>query len=131
MSIAISSAPAEDPDTVRRLLTANLFDIFDQHDAAARSASIARIHHDDIVWYEPDRVLHGGEAMHKRAGELLAEAPDFRFSVDGEAIVTQNLGVLNWNFGPPTDPSLVKGTDIILVEGGKVKALWTAVTKTP
>jgi len=53
------------------------------------------------------------------------------FKPDGAEIVTQNLGTLSWVFGPPGQPDLVKGTDFILVEGGKVKALWTALTKVP
>jgi hypothetical protein len=131
MSISITRSPMEDLDIIRRLLNANLFDVFGQRDPAARTAAIAKIHQADVVWYEPDRVLSGNEAIDIRAGEILAEAPGCQFSVDGEAVVTQNLGVLNWNFGPPADPDMVKGTDIIVVEGGKIKVLWTAVTKIP
>jgi SnoaL-like domain len=131
MSVAISRSPAEDPETVKRLLNANLFKVFGERDTTARYSTIGETYHKDVLWHEPDRLVHGWEAMSKRAGEILAEAPGFQFITDGEPIVTQNLGILSWKFGPDADPELVKGTDVILVEDGKIKVLWTAVTKVP
>lgn len=131
MSISISNSPNEDPEVIKRLLKANLFDVFGQRDTAARSTTVSATYHNDVVWYEPDRVVQGLKDLDARAGEILDGAPGFSFITDGQAIVTQNIGVLSWKFGPSTDPELVKGTDVILVEGGKIKALWTAVTKLP
>ncbi|RDW58907.1 hypothetical protein BP6252_13383 [Coleophoma cylindrospora] len=131
MSTLITRSPTENRETIKDLLIANLFEVFGQRDRTVRYTTIGRIYHRNIVWYEPDRVIHDWEAIDKRAGEILAEAPGFQFSIEGEPIITQNLGVVNWNFGPNEDSELVKGTDIVLVEGGKIKALWTAMTKTP
>lgn len=131
MSVAITRSPSENPEIIKRLLDDNLFKVFGQRDTVARTATIAETYHKHVLWHEPDRVVHGWDAMDKRAGELLAEAPGFQFSTDGESIVTQNLGILSWKFGPAADPGLVKGTDVILVDEGKIKVLWTAVTKIP
>lgn len=131
MSITLTRSPSEDPETIRRLLHANLFLVFAERSVAARTAAIADIYHDEILWHEPDRLVHGKEDLNTRAGDILADAPGFEFTVDGDYVVSQNMGILRWNFGPNTQRDLVKGTDVILVEGGKVKVLWTAVTKAP
>jgi len=41
------------------------------------------------------------------------------------------MGTLKWWFGPPEKPDLVQGIDVIIVEGGKIKFLWTALEKVP
>ena len=131
MSFTVSTSPSEDAQTIRNLLQANLLAVFNERDATARLAAIKTTYTDDIVWYEDDRVNVGHAVLDARAAELLAESPEFVFQPDGSEVVARNLGVLNWQFGPTGTPDLIKGTDVILVEGGKVKALWTAVTKVP
>jgi hypothetical protein len=66
-------------------------------------------------------VIGGWEALDVRAEEGLGGAPGLQFTTEGEAIVTQNLGILNWNFGSSSAPDLVKGADVIEIEGGKIK----------
>lgn len=148
LTISISTVSAEAASTVRALLQANLFAVFNERDASKRLAATASTYHADLVWYEglpppapssaPAATLHGRDALARRAEELLAEAgPDWVFTADGEAAVAQNLGVLAWRFGPPRgeegeDAGVeVKGVDVIVVEDGLVKALWTAIVKVP
>lgn len=132
MSFTVSSAPNEDPVTIRTLLHANLLSVFNERDETARRAAVQSTYAEDIVWYESDgNVIKGHDTLNKRAEELLAENPGFAFKPEGEMVVSQNLGILSWTFGPPGEPDLVKGTDVIIVQDGKVKALWTAVTKVP
>lgn len=132
MSFTVSSTPNEDPATIRALLHANLLSVFNERDEASRKAAVQSTYAEDIVWYESDiNVIVGHDTLNKRAEELLAESPGFAFKPEGEMIVSQNLGILSWMFGPPEEPDLAKGTDVIIVQDGKVKALWTAVTKSP
>lgn len=132
MSFTISSVPNEDSTKIRALLHALLLLVFNERDETARKAAVQSTYAEDIVWYESDgAVMKGHDALNKRAEELLAESPGFVFKPEGEMIVSQNLGILSWMFGPLGEPDLVKGTDVIIVQDGKVKALWTAVTKAP
>lgn len=132
MSFTISTSPQEETSVVRALLDTNLLFVFGERDHATRKAAIERTYTEDVAWYETDgAVLTGHDALDKRAAELLASSPGFVFTADGDKIVAQNLGMLGWNFGPPEVPDLVKGTDFIIVEDGKIKALWTAITKVP
>src|ERR1700753_4413482 len=126
MSLNISTTPSEEESTIRALLSANLFGVFGERDATKRATAVDDTYAEDIIWYEgSEGTIKGSAALNARAAELLAESPGFKFNADGIASVSQNLGVLRWKFGPEDKPDLVRGTDVIIVEGGKIKALWT------
>lgn len=130
--LRISSSPDESQATIRALSQANLLSVFNERDETARKACIQSIYGEDIVWYEADNdVRTGYAALNRRVGELLGENPAFAFRLQGDTVVAQNLGIQNWSFGPPVEPDLIKGTDVIIVQDGRVRALWTAVTKGP
>ncbi|KAK0752868.1 hypothetical protein B0T18DRAFT_395539 [Schizothecium vesticola] len=132
MSFTVSTAPHTDRSVVRALLDANLIAVFGERDDAKRKSAIERTYTENVTWYEQDgAVISGHDALDKRAAELLASSPHFVFAADGDKIVTQNMGALAWRFGSPEAPDLVKGMDFIIVEGDKIQALWTAVTKVP
>ncbi|KAH0551656.1 hypothetical protein GP486_007127 [Trichoglossum hirsutum] len=132
MSLNISTAPSEDESTIRALLSANLFNVFDERDASKRSTAVQDTYTEDIIWYESsDKIIQGRAALNARASELQTEAPGFKFSADGIMSVGRNVGVLRWHYGPEGKPDMVGGTDVIIVEGGKIKALWTTVDKVP
>lgn len=131
MSVSVTTSPSETADVVKAALHANLFSVFDERDETARVKAVKETYDEDIIWYEPDRVIKGHDALSARAAEIQNEAPGFKFQADGDMVITQNMGMLHWKFGPDETPDLVQGADVIIVEGGKVKLLWTAVTKAP
>jgi hypothetical protein len=131
MSFKISTTPSEEESTIRALLHANLFEVFDERDASKRSKAVEDTYVEDIVWYEPDGVIQGRAALDARASELQAQLPGFKFRADGIMSVSQNVGVLRWCYGPEDNPDMLRGTDVMIVEGGKVKALWTTADKAP
>ena len=131
MSLTISTTPSEQESTIRALLSANLFGVFDERDASKRATAVHVTYAEDIVWYEPNDAIQGRAALDARASELQTQSPAFKFRADGVPSVSQNLGVLRWYFGPEDTPDLVRGTDVIIVKGGKIKALRTSVDNAP
>ena len=131
MSLKISITPSEEASTIRALLFANLLKVFDERDASKRAATVEDTYTEDVIWYEPDRVIQGRAALNARASELQTQFPGFNFRADGIMSVSQNVGVLRWHFGPEDKPDMLRGTDVMIVEGGKVKALWTTADKAP
>ena len=131
MSLKISITPSEEESTIRALLSANLFGVFDERDASKRATAVDDTYAEDIIWYEPDGVIQGRAALNARASELQTQSPGFKFRADGIMSVSQNMGVLRWYFGPEDKPDMIRGTDVIIVEGGKVKALWTSIDNAP
>lgn len=58
------------------LMRRNLLDVFNEPDPARRATAIAETYHEDVVWHEPDRIVHGRKDLERRAEELRAENPD-------------------------------------------------------
>jgi hypothetical protein len=131
MSFKVSTTPSEDPSIVRALLSANLFSVFDERDASKRATAVQDTYVEDVIWYEADDTIQGRAALNARASELQTQSPGFKFRADGIMSVSQNVGVLRWYYGPEDNPNLAQGTDVIIVEGGKIKALWTANDSAP
>lgn len=131
MSLNISTSPSEQESTVRALLFANLLGVFEERDPSKRATAIEDTYAEDVIWFEPDAVIHGRAALNARASELQTQSTGFHFSADGVVSVCQNVGVLRFCFGPEDKPDLLRGTDVIIVEGGKVKALWTCIDSAP
>jgi hypothetical protein len=131
MSLKISTTPSEEESTIRALLSANLLGVFDERDAPKRATAVDDTYAEDIIWYEPDGVIQGRAALNARASELQTQSPGFKFRANGIMSVNQNMGVLRWYFGPEDKPDMIRGTDVIIVEGGKVKALWTTIDNAP
>jgi len=127
MSLKISTTPSEEESTIQALLSANLFRVFDERDASKRATVVDDTYAEDIIWYEPDAVIQGRAALNARASEMQTQSPGFKFRADGIMSVSQNMGVLRWYYGPEDQPDMVRGSDVIIVEGGKVKALWTSI----
>ena len=132
MSLKISTAPREDQSTIRALLSANLLSVFDERDTSKRATAVQDTYAEDIIWYESnDKIIQGRAALNDRAAELQTQTPGFKFHADGIMSVGHNVGVLRWYYGPEDKPDMVRGTDVIIVEGGKIKALWTTIDNAP
>lgn len=113
--------------TVADLMRRNLLEVFNEPDPGRRSAAIAQTYVEDVVWHEPDRVLHGRQALAERATELRAQAPDFVFRPDGPVSVNDDLGHLGFRFGPAGQPPVATGMDIARCKEGRIIELYTFV----
>ncbi len=102
MSLKISTTPSEDQSTIRALLSANLFSVFDERDRIPLNAPQQSKTH-------MPKILLSGTSRTAISSKV--------------AQVGQNIGVLRWHYGPEDKPDMVRGTDVIIVEGGKIRAL--------
>ena len=57
--------------------------------------------------------------------------PEFRLVPDGHLSISENHVAVHWDLGPPAMPDLIKAAHYFIVEGGKIKILWTAHFKMP
>ena len=55
-------------------------------------------------------------------------SPNFGFCTIQIRISSQQSALY---YGPEDKQDIVRGTDVIIVEGGKVKALWTSIDNAP
>ena len=113
--------------TAHELLDANLHDVFNNRDGAARRAVIDRIYTDDIVFADPEGETVGRDAIDRKAGELLDKAPaEFQFVEDSIHYDGGDTAALAWAFGPLGAP-VVRGIDILTIHDGRISAIRTIV----
>lgn len=112
---------------VADLMRRNLLSVFNEPDPARRAAAIALTYAEDVVWHEPDRVVHGRQALAQRAAELHAQTPDFVFRPRGPVSVNDDLGHLAFEYGPEAQPDAVTGMDIGRCRDGVIVELYTFV----
>lgn len=109
------------------LMTANLFEVFGERDAAARRLAIERVFAPDVVFHDAEGDEHGHDGIDGKVAGLLAGAPaDWVFAVESPAVEVADLGRVGWSFGPPGAP-VVHGMDIALVSSGRITTIWTVV----
>ncbi|GAA5163190.1 hypothetical protein GCM10023321_49680 [Pseudonocardia eucalypti] len=111
------------------LMRRNLLEVFDEPDPARRSAVIAETYAEDVVWHEPDRVIHGRKDFERRAEELRAENPDWTFRPVGPASELDDIGHLGFDYGPAGSPPMASGMDIAHTRDGVIVELYTIITE--
>jgi hypothetical protein len=114
-----------DPTTkqIVSLMHTNLMGVFNERSPSARLATIKAIHTPDFIFYEPDKSFQGHDEVDVCVQALLDKYPTWVFRPAGPVSVNHNLGVLPWHFGPEGEEPVVRGTDIAVIEGGKMKTL--------
>jgi SnoaL-like domain len=105
------------------LMYANLMGVFNERSPTARMATMKSIYALDFVFYEPTRSFKGNTEVDACVQALLDKFPTWVFRPAGPVSVNHNLGVLPWYFGPEGEEPVVEGTDIAVIEGGKMKSL--------
>jgi len=111
--------------TIRELLSANLYDVFGNRDAASRRAAIERVFAEDVVFADPEGEVRGWDGLEQKAAGILDGTPaSFALAEDGPAYLGPDSGALAWTFGPEGEP-VARGIDLIEVRDGRIHTLRT------
>ena len=117
---------------IHELLLRNLQEVFGEGNADRRRAAIKEIYQKDAVFYDPNYgIYHGHEEIDRIAGELRAHHPDFRYQPISEPEISGNCGRVRWVSGRPGEMPAYAGTDFIIVQDGKIAALYLFFDKLP
>ena len=110
---------------IATLLTRNLHEVFGEDDPARRRAAIDEIFVEDAVFYEPDGVHRGRDAIDRVAGIIRAAQPGLSYSpLRPPEELHGAAGRLQWVAGHPGEAQAHAGTDFILVREGRIAALY-------
>ena len=119
------SAQAIDVDAFMR---ANMNRVFNERKAAQRLAALGELYSSDATFYDPEAVVTGREAISAAVESLLGNfPPDFVFTAAGPAVGHNGAARLFWRLGPPSGPVVATGTDVALIEHGRIKRLYVFV----
>ena len=121
------SATPRSTGTVERLMHRSLLDVFNERNAERRAVAIAAVYSADVTFYEADDAVRGPAALGARVQQLLDGAPGWVFRPAAVASVNHDLGRLTWHFGPDGAPAAVTGTDVAIVEDGRIRSLYVFI----
>jgi SnoaL-like domain len=117
-------------DSIENLLVRNLHEVFGERDPARRARAIEAIFDCACVFSDPRGRQVGHPELEDAIASLHAQFPDYVFSQIGGVDLLQDSGRLAWAFGPPHDPHRITGLDVIVVNAGRISALYTFLDPT-
>jgi hypothetical protein len=117
-------------DNIENLLVRNLHEVFGERDPARRAAVIEAIFDRDCHFSDPRGLHVGHRALGDAVVALQAQFPDYVFSQIGSVDALQDSGRLTWAFGPPHEPLRITGLDVVIVNAGRISALYTFLNPT-
>ncbi|RSL50754.1 hypothetical protein CEP53_008683 [Fusarium sp. AF-6] len=138
MSNNVISVSVENYDSKEVMISLIQRDInfFSYTDPEARLAAIREIFSPGIVWFDFDGTTHHGhDGLLKRSTFLLERLNGFTHRAKGGASVCQNMATGRWEVVPEGTEDdqdqipVIQGGDVLVVENGKVKILWSYVDK--
>lgn len=109
------------------LLRRNLLGIFNERDESVRLPLLHELYAPDARFADHDGVAIGPDAINEKIRELHDRTPGFVFT-EGEFHEVQNLGTVTWSFGPAGADPVVRGADVVLVDEGRITALYVYLT---
>lgn len=107
----------------------NLLQIFGERDPQKRLEAMHSTYAPDITFYEPDNIVTGFGAIKDLVETLLSKSPDWVFEPAERIWVNHDMVTLEWGFGPDGKEAVVKGNDVMIVNGeGKVRVMCTMIS---
>jgi catechol 2,3-dioxygenase-like lactoylglutathione lyase family enzyme len=85
------------------------------------------INADNIKLIDPFFTSTGIEKLNSFINELQKNHPGYVFSVAGKIISHHNTVKFNWNYGSKSNPKEITGTDLMILENGRIKSLYVFI----
>lgn len=108
------------------LLRENIHGVFGESDAEKRRKNIARLWAEDGVFIDPDGRYEGHAGVARAAEGVAKRFPGFIFT-DYKIQAYNGIGKLDWGFGPAGAEPVITGSDVLVVKGDKIGALYTFI----
>jgi SnoaL-like domain len=116
------------PVDLDAFMRANMNRVFNERNADQRLAALGDLYADDATLYDPEALVTGREAISMAVDSLLGHFPsNFAFTAAGPAIGHNGAARLFWRLGAPGGPVEVTGTDVAIIEHGRIKRLYVFV----
>jgi hypothetical protein len=105
--------------------------VWNETDPARRGALLRQHWCQDAIYVDPLARGAGREEIATLIGAVQDRFPGFRFTLAGAADGYGDRVRFSWSLGSPAEPELVKGTDFVLLEEGRLKAVTGFLDKVP
>lgn len=105
--------------------------LWNEADSVRRRALFSEEWSADATYVDPLMSGTGREEIDALVGGVHRRFPGFRFRLAGAADGYGDRARFSWSLGPASEPDMIKGTDFVLVEDGRFKAVTGFLDKVP
>ncbi|HEY4083713.1 MAG TPA: nuclear transport factor 2 family protein [Burkholderiaceae bacterium] len=105
--------------------------VWNETDPARRQALLAQDWSETAAYVDPMMAGKGRVQISALIGAVHERFPGFRFTLDGRVDGYGDRVRFSWALGSTTEPDLIKGTDFVLVEDGRVSSVTGFLDKVP
>jgi hypothetical protein len=109
----------------------NYIAAWNESDAARRQALLKAAFTDDVSYRDPIMQGDGHNGLAALIDGVQKRFADFRFSLKGKPDGFGDTIRFSWNLGPEGTDSVIEGTDIGVVENGRLKSVTGFLDKVP
>lgn len=109
----------------------NYIAAWNERDAARRPALLDAAFTKDVAYRDPIMQGDGHDGVAALIDGVQQRFSDFRFSLKGEADGFADTIRFSWNLGPEGTESVIEGTDIGVIENGRLKSVTGFLDKVP
>ncbi|GAB3572994.1 nuclear transport factor 2 family protein [Hymenobacter daeguensis] len=110
-------------EEITALLTRHV-GILNNLDLASRTPAIAEVYAENLVFVDPHQEFTGREHLDGFVQGLHQKFSGAIFSLAQPIDAHHHIARINWQFGPPANPTAVTGQDIAVVANGQIQALY-------
>jgi hypothetical protein len=98
--------------------------VWTETDSEARRAVIESHFAEDVRFFDPDGEFSGFDGIEAFSDSLQSRFPGARFALAGPPQMVGGAIRAFWQFGPAENPRAATGMDFVLLNGGRVQALY-------
>jgi hypothetical protein len=93
----------------------------------SRTPAIAEVYAESLHFVDPHQEFTGREHFDGFHQSLHQKFPGAVFRLARPADIHHHITRLNWEFGPPANPTAMTGQDIIALVDGQIQALYVFI----
>jgi hypothetical protein len=104
---------------------------WNEADSERRNALLAKNWTENATYVDPLAQVRGHAEIGALIGSVQQRFPGFRFTLASKVDSYDDKIRFSWALGPETDRDMIKGTDFVVVEGGRLKSVTGFLDKVP
>ena len=105
--------------------------VWNETDPARRLALLAESWAENATYVDPVMSGEGREQIGALIAAVHERFPGFRFKLEGRADGYHDRIRFSWTLGPEAEADLIKGTDFVVIEDGRLKSVTGFLDKVP
>jgi hypothetical protein len=105
--------------------------VWNEADPVLRNGLLADGWSEDATYVDPLMRGDGRDQIGTLIGGVHQRFPGFRFTLDGRVDSYGDRIRFSWALGPQAEPDMIKGTDFVVIEAGRLKSVTGFLDKVP